>query len=171
MALRLSRTIDRQANTPDNNALDRSRYSVIYSYVVASPKHPQTLSSRLRLGQLFPLSSLPNRGCRDQLTTFPHSLPSMSNDDPETTESASPKSSDRRETAVADTMEAGMRPFLGLIFALVFGSFGFGLGFILGLMVGVFVSIPFSIGGFLVGCFWIEIRLLLQLLLPFWTDS
>ena len=43
---------------PHNNALDRSRCSVIYSYVVALPKHTQTLSSRMRLGQLFPLCAL-----------------------------------------------------------------------------------------------------------------
>ena len=33
---------------------------VIYSYVVASPKHTQTLSSRMRLGQLFPLCRADN---------------------------------------------------------------------------------------------------------------
>ena len=57
------------AESWDNNALDRSRYSVIYSYVVASPKHIQTLSSRLRLGQLFPLSCRGNLLKRSNATS------------------------------------------------------------------------------------------------------
>lgn len=79
--------------------------------------------------------------------------------------SKKPKSFWSRVEAAGDTMELGMRTFLGFLFALVLSSGAGYLGSEVWVGLGVILAIltfPFA---FLIGFFWLEVKFALQLLL------
>jgi hypothetical protein len=64
-------------------------------------------------------------------------------------------------------MELGVRLFLGVVFAVFIGGLGFGIGSFLGTLGGIFVAIPFTLVGFIYGCFCAEINAIIRSFLPF----
>ncbi|WP_050030279.1 hypothetical protein [Verrucomicrobium sp. BvORR034] len=82
-------------------------------------------------------------------------------------ENRRPKSFWSRVEAAGDTMELGMRAFLGFFFAIVLSSGAGYLGGEVWVGVGVILAIltfPFA---FLIGFFWLEVKFALQLLIRF----
>lgn len=78
-----------------------------------------------------------------------------------------PKSFWSRVEARGDTMEMGMRIFLGFFFAIVLSSGAGYLGSEVWVGIGVILAIltfPFA---FLIGFFWLEVKFALQLLIRF----
>ncbi|QDS92366.1 hypothetical protein FF011L_11090 [Roseimaritima multifibrata] len=71
---------------------------------------------------------------------------------------------------VAEGMELGMRLLLGLFFAALVGTIGYGIGSFLGTIGGIIVTIPFAFFGFVYGCFCVEINAIIRTLLPFISD-
>ena len=70
----------------------------------------------------------------------------------------------------AGGMELAMRLTLGVVFAVIIGGLGFGIGSFLGTIGGIFVAIPFTLVGFVYGCFCVEINAIIRSVLPFMLD-
>ena len=71
---------------------------------------------------------------------------------------------------VAVGMEFGIRLLLGVVFAVVIGGLGYGIGSFVGTIGGIILAVPFTIVGFIYGCFCIEINAIMRSLLPFMLD-
>lgn len=86
---------------------------------------------------------------------------------PETPNEPRPKGKSfwSRVEAAGDTMETGMRAFLGILFALFFASTAGGLAGQVWVGLGVIFAIGAFPIGFLIGFFWLEVKFALQLLL------
>lgn len=69
---------------------------------------------------------------------------------------------------VGESMEFGARALLGLLFAFVFAGLAWQVGSHVGVGLSLIIALIAWPIGFVIGFFWLEIKLVLQILLRLW---